>query len=184
MANKTQSEFSKKFQKITLNSHTQLMELMNDENMPPEDFVPIIATSIIGLTTTAANLLELEQEGSSTYLLKEVEAGAKQGGIANIKAIQEQKGSVKYSISDIKESDFAGGMNYVGEALATTLAEKIHELPTGMRNVEMYLRGIEVLLANLLSQRFGENSHAILDSLCEHVHMSLKDLGTRVVPIS
>ena len=41
----------------------------------------------------------------------------------------------------------------------------------------MMLRAVEVLLANLLKQKFSNNAHQILDSLCEHVHMALTDLG-------
>ncbi len=54
----------------------------------------------------------------------------------------------------------------------------MHELPFPLRNPETQLRGIETLLANLLSQKF-DNPHDILDSLCEHVHMGLEQLNPR-----
>lgn len=38
---------------------------------------------------------------------------------------------------------------------------------------------LTALLGNLLNQKFS-NPHDILDSLCEHVHCSLKDLETRI----
>lgn len=72
--------------------------------------------------------------------------------------------------------DYPSGMNYIGQALSTTLFKSIHELPKPMQNAEMLLRGVECLLGNLLHQKFTEDAHGILDSLCEHVHMALNDL--------
>ena len=43
----------------------------------------------------------------------------------------------------------------------------------------MLVRGVEALLANLLNDKF-DNPHAVLDTFCEHVHMALNDLATRV----
>ena len=42
----------------------------------------------------------------------------------------------------------------------------------------MLLRGIEVLLANLLNQQFN-NAHQMKDDRCAHVHMALDNLKTR-----
>lgn len=76
-------------------------------------------------------------------------------------------------------------MNYLGQALSETLFSTIHELPKSMRTQEMLLRGVEALLANLLHSKFRAlgDVHGILDSLCEHVHMNLKALDNKVVPI-
>lgn len=70
-------------------------------------------------------------------------------------------------------------MNYIGQNLSTALFKSIYELPTSLRTTEMLLRGVEALLSNLLHQKFSFNAHGILDSLCEHVHMSLNDLESR-----
>ena len=67
-------------------------------------------------------------------------------------------------------------MNYVGQQLIIALTKALHELPISLRSPETQLRGIEALLANLLSQKFT-NAHEILDSLCDHVHMALNDLS-------
>tara|TARA_B110000879_G_scaffold208822_1_gene295201 strand:+ start:73 stop:351 length:279 start_codon:yes stop_codon:yes gene_type:complete len=83
-----------------------------------------------------------------------------------------------YSLSDIEPDDATKAMNYVGEKLSVILFKSICELPTELRTEEMMLRGIEALLGNLLNQKFS-NPHDILDSFCEHVHSSLKDLETR-----
>jgi len=51
-------------------------------------------------------------------------------------------------------------------------------LPLPLRSSEVLLRGMEALVSNLLNQKF-DNPHQILDSFCEHVHMSLDDLESR-----
>ena len=63
-------------------------------------------------------------------------------------------------------------------AIALTLYKVLNELPESLRTEEMPLRGIEAALANLLDQKFA-NPHRILNSFCEHVHMSLNDLKRR-----
>ncbi len=71
-------------------------------------------------------------------------------------------------------------MNYIGQALSTTLFKSIHELPQSLRKPEMLLRGVECSLGNLLHQKFCEHdAHKVLDNLCEHVHMALDDLESR-----
>jgi|TARA_R110002167_G_scaffold184717_1_gene385180 hypothetical protein len=175
---KNELEFIEKFQEITLDSHKKILDLLQGQKMGAGEINPLIATSIVGLVSTLADLAEIENEGSATYLFKEVEAGIKEGGISKIKQIQDEKGSAQYSISDLEPHDLAGGMNYVGGRLSVTLAEAIHELPLPMRKPEMFLRAIEALLANLLSQKF-DASHEVLDQLCEHIHMSLRDLQSR-----
>ena len=69
-------------------------------------------------------------------------------------------------------------MNYLGQELSTVLFKGMHELSTPLRKPEMWLRGVEALFANLLNQKFN-NSHDILDRLCDHVHMALTDLESR-----
>lgn len=69
-------------------------------------------------------------------------------------------------------------MNYVGQELGTALFKSINALPMPLRKPEMFLRGIEGLLANLLYAKFSEQGpHQILDSLCDHVHKMLEDLA-------
>jgi len=92
--------------------------------------------------------------------------------------MQSNNGLVNYSVSNIESDDDVTAMNYLGQELGTALFKGLHELPLPLRKPEMLLRGVEALLANLLNQKFN-NSHDILDSLCEHVHMSLSDLERR-----
>lgn len=71
--------------------------------------------------------------------------------------------------------------NYVEKELSVSLSKSINELPISLRNQEIFLRGIEALLSNLLHDKFAEdNPHQIIDHFCEHVHMSLKDLSSRL----
>ncbi len=67
-------------------------------------------------------------------------------------------------------------MNYIGQQLIITLTKAMFELPEPLRSPETQLHGIQTLLANLLHQKF-DDPHGILDSWCEHVHMSLNQLS-------
>ena len=109
----------------------------------------------------------------------------KMGGLREISKVSLNHGKAHYSVSNIDENDMETGMNYIGQQLSITLLsitlfKGLHELPMPLQNQEMMLRSIEVLLANLLSQKFTNNAHQVLDSLCEHVHMALMDLQTRL----
>jgi hypothetical protein len=105
------------------------------------------------------------------------EAAAKMCGIRAIRKQQLELGAINYSVSNIQGDDKETAMNYIGQELATTLFKVIHELPLPLRSLEMFLRGIEALLSNLLNQKFQDhNPHKVLDNFCEHVHMALNDL--------
>ena len=177
---------SKKLQKLQLKALTITQEIIEalDEDSD-RNFIPELAIILTGIISTAADLSELKHQGASTYLFKEVESAVKQGGIRNINKLHEEMGSVSYSISDIEPHEFEKGMNYLGQELSTTLTNSIHDLPTTMRKPEMLLRGVEALMANLLYHKFKDlgDVHNILDSLCEHVHMNLNAMDTKVVPI-
>lgn len=54
----------------------------------------------------------------------------------------------------------------------------IHELQMPLRIEETLLRAVESLLTNLLQEKF-DNPYVVLNSFCDHVHMSLDDLATR-----
>jgi hypothetical protein len=141
------------------------------------DFVSMAKVFLLGMISTAADLAEFSTTGASAYLYAEIEAGAKQGGIRYIKEFQAKNGA-SYSLSGIEEDDPVMAMNYLGQELSSALFKNIHELPKPLRTPEMLLRAVEALLANLLNQKF-DNSHDVLDSLCEHVHMALDDLQSR-----
>ena len=120
-------------------------------------------------------MIEVATPGGGAFLYAEIEAGAKNGGISSIAKVVKEN-SPHYSVSGIDSDDIPTAMNYVGQQLAITLTKALHELPMALRRPETQVRGIEALLANLLSQKFT-NAHEILDSLCDHVHMALNDLS-------
>ena len=132
-----------------------------------------------GVISTAIDLAELHSPGVSPMIYADIEASSKLGGLKSIKKMQSEKGSIFYSVSDIGANDPAAAMNYLGQQLSTTLFKGIHELPLPLRNQEMLVRGVEALLANLLNDKF-DNPHAVLDTFCEHVHMALNDLASRI----
>ena len=101
-----------------------------------------------------------------------------------LRAIREHQiknGSSHYSVANIAPDDLEMAMNYVGQELGVTLFKVVHEIPLPLRGKEILLRGIEALLANVLHGKFSEDQpHKLLDSICEHVHLGLKDLETRI----
>lgn len=72
-------------------------------------------------------------------------------------------------------------MNYVEQELGITLFKVVHEMPLPLRGKEILLRGTEALLANVLYGKFSEDQpHKLLNSICEHVHLGLKDVEMRI----
>ena len=155
----------------------KIKKLVDDDETNQHDLVNTTKWFLLGVISTAIDLVEFQEPNNSPILYAEVEAAAKAGGLRAIQKLQSQ-GNVHYSVSNIEPYDATMAMNYIGQALGTTLFKTIHELPIPLRKPEMFLRGIEALLANLLSQKFN-HSHDVLDSLCEHVHMALNDLKSR-----
>ena len=142
------------------------------------DFLNAIKVFLLSIISTAAGISEAITEGGATWLYSEIETATKQSNLDFIQTKTTSKN--QYSISDIEPDDFPSAMNYIGQALSTTLFKSIHELPQSLRKPEMLLRGVESLLGNLLHQKFSEHgTHKILDDLCEHVHMALDDLEAR-----
>lgn len=158
----------------------QMQTLVENDVTKESDFTSMASLFLIGLMSTAADISELMTPNSGTHLYSEVEAAAKNGGFRNIHNAM-GKGGNHYSVSDIAPDDATTAMNYLGQELGATLFKHIHDLPKPLRTPEMLLRGVEALVTNLLHQKFNtpENPHAILDSLCEHVHMALNGLDKR-----
>lgn len=172
---KTDKELFEEQRQIMTEALLKMNKLSQSRPIENSYYLSLTKMFIVGILSTAADLAELRAEGSASWLYSEIEAAARIGGIQGIK----NAGGNKYSLSDIEPDDFPNAMNYIGQNLATTLFKSIHELPQPLRTPEMLLRGVEALLANLLNQKF-DGSHDILDSLCEHVHMVLDDLKSRV----
>lgn len=162
-------------QKIMTEALLKMAKLAGNNASASSNFLLLAKMLVIGVMSNAADLAEITAPGASHMLYSEIEAAAKNKGLDGIA----QASGQMYSLSDIKPDDVTKAMNYVGEKLSITLFKSVCELPTELRTEEMMLRGIEALLGNLLNQKFS-NPHDILDSLCEHVHCSLKDLETRI----
>ena len=156
-----------------------LKDLVNNDVEYEMDYHQVVTLFLQGVISTAIDLAELHSSGVSPMIYADIEASSKLGGLRSIAKIQSEKGSISYSVSDIGAHDPATAMNYLGQQLSTTLFKGIHELPLPLRNQEMLLRGVEALLSNLLNDKF-DHPHDILDSFCEHVHMALNDLVTRI----
>lgn len=188
MGNKKSDKTSEELSTVMTEALFKLQALVEHDPSKSHDFLSIARTFLTGIITTTADLLEVTQPGSGPLIYADIEALAKNGRFLCIADVAKNNGSARYSISDIGPNDMESGMNYVDQKLSETLSASIHELPMPLRTLEMFLRPIETLLANLLNQKFNtpNDPHKILDSLCEHVHMGLDDLNKRnnnVIPI-
>jgi hypothetical protein len=172
------SDITDDLNQVMKNSLLQLQKLVNSDLTRNLDYLSIVKTFLLGVISTAVDLAEINLPGSTPFIYADVEAAAKLGGLSAIRNMQSANGHIQYSVSNIDPDDKTTAMNYLGQELSTTLFKAMHELPMPLRTQEMWLRGIEALLANLLSQKF-DNPHKILDSFCDHVHMSLTDVKSR-----
>jgi hypothetical protein len=170
------NEISNELDLVMKNALFQLQKLINNDTSRSHDFLSIVQIFLLGVISTAVDLTEVNMPGSTPLLYADIEAAAKLGGLRAISKWLADYGSANYSISNIAEDDMITAMNYLGQQLSTTLFKGLHELPMPLRNDEMLLRSIEVLLANLLNQKFKDSAHHILDSFCDHVHMALTDV--------
>lgn len=156
----------------------ELQILVNKDVYQESDFSSIVKVFLLGVISTAIDLVELTSPGSAPFLYADIEAAAKHGGIRAITKMQLENGSASYSVSNIAPGDLETAMNYLGKELSTALYKGLHELPMSLRSSEVLLRGIEALVGNLLNQKFN-NPHQTLDEFCDHIHMALNDLDPR-----
>lgn len=164
--------------KVMLNSLLELKNIVMSDLSNQHDYLSVVNVFLMGMISTTVDFVELHYPGSAPLLYSDIEAIAKAGGLRVIEKTISNQGHTQYSVSNIDPDDMTTAMNYLGQLLSTTLFKGTHELPMKLRKPETWLRAIEVLLANLLSQKFS-NPHDILNSLCEHVHMALSDLESR-----
>ncbi len=176
------SQTSAKISALMTQALFTLKDLIDNDTEYEMTYSQVVSVFLQGIISTSIDLAELHSPGVSPFIYADIESLSKRGGLRAIKKMQSENGSVSYSVSDIDANDPATAMNYLGQQMSTTLFKGIHELPMTLRNEEMLVRAVEALLANLLNEKFN-NPHAILDSFCEHVHMALNDLATRVKSI-
>lgn len=166
----TQEELNR----IMADSLLQLKKLVDNDLDKKTDLISVTKLFLLGVISTAVDLISIESPEGVPYIYAEIEAIAKAQGLRNIREFQSKHG-LHYSVSNIAPDDMGMAMNYLGQQLSTALFKGIHELPLPLRKPETLLRGVESLLANLINEKFG-NSHEVLDSFCEHVHMGLNQL--------
>jgi hypothetical protein len=159
------SEITRELTQIMATALMQLKHIVDSDLSQQHDFLSIVNTFLLGVVSTTVDLVEMSLPGSAPFIYADIEAAAKLGGLRTIRNMQSANGHIKYSVSNISPDDQTTAMNYLGQELSTALFKGMHELPMPLRMPEMWLRGIEALLANLLSQKF-DNPHNILDSFC------------------
>lgn len=177
MTKTTNKNTHEELNRIMADSLFQLKKLIDNDPDKKTDLISVTKLFLLSVISTAVDLVSIEAPEGVPYIYAEIEAIAKAQGLRNIKEFQSKHG-INYSVSNIAPDDAPMAMNYLGQQLATTLFKSIHELPLQLRKPEMLLRGVEALLANLINEKFG-NSHGVLDSFCDHVHMALDDLDKR-----
>lgn len=170
---------AREINQVMLSALLELKKLVDYDLTQQHNFIDIAKTFLLGVVSSTIDLIEINMPGSAPLLYADVEASAKLGGLRSIAKWSADYGSMNYSVSNIADDDITTGMNYLGQQLSISLFKGLHELPMPLRNQEMLLRSVEVLLANLLNQKFRNNAHDILDSFCDHVHMALKDVESR-----
>lgn len=167
-------EVFKELNVIMVKALTDMHLLVENDTIHSPDYASMASTFILGLLKTAADLGSIAEPVMGAHIYALVEKGAKDGGLNAVRKHQDSLGGRTYAIADLEPDDIEGGMNYLGKELSVALYKHLHDLPTPLGVAkEMPLRAIEVLLANLLSQRFHEMRHEVLDQFCEHVHMAL-----------
>ena len=172
------TDFEKKvldIQTILTRSLHELIALCQgqDSSLGDDKKLFVVSNFLKAIISTASGLMEIQIPGGASFLYAEIEKDAKSGGLMSIHSFG-GKLSDTISISEIEEDDFPGAMNYLGQQLSTTLFKGILELPKSLQNQEMFLRGIEALLVNLLHQKFND-PHDILDQFTRNAHLSLAD---------
>jgi hypothetical protein len=172
-------EMMKELSQTMTSALLKLKVLVDRDASEKHDFLSVAKVFLIGIVSTAVDLIEVTLPGSAPFIYADIEAVAKQGGLRSIKKMQSVNDTIHYSVSGIASDDMTTAMNYMGQELSTALFKGLHELPLPLRNQEMLLRGVEALLANLLRHKF-DNPHQILDNFCDHVHMALADLESRM----
>lgn len=159
----------------------QLQQLMNQHQAQQPDFLEAVKTVLLRLVFSAIDLVEVKRTGSAPLLCTDMEAAMKARGLHEITAVLASQGTALYSPSTIDKNDKVRGMHYIGQQLAITLFKSLCELPRALRNQDMVLCAIEVLLINLLNQHFMQNAQQVLDRLCEQVRLELNDLSQREI---
>lgn len=171
--------------KLTTIMITSLLELQNLANPKlHKDFdflstVPIFLTDVIA---TFSDLIDIHYPGAALHIYAELGEAIKLGGFRAIKKIKPKDGSVNYSVPTVDLNDLTTAANQLGQELLMVLSKGINNLPMPLCNSkEISLRVVEALITNLLHNKFySDGTHQILDSLCEHVHMSLQDLEPNI----
>lgn len=172
------TDFEKKVSDIQTILTRSLHELIalcqgQDSSLGDDKKLFVVSSFLKAIILTASGLMEIQIPGGASFLYAEIEKDAKSGGLMSIHSFG-GKLSDTISISEIEEDDFPGAMNYLGQQLSTTLFKGVIELPKSLQTQEMFLRGIEALLVNLLHQKFN-NPHNILDQFTSNAHLSLAD---------
>ena len=135
--------------KIMVDSLFQIKKLIDKDTEQQVDLLSTVKVFLLGVISTAVDLVEIENPGSAAFIYADVEAAAKAGGLRSIKEMQDDTGSMHYSVSNIASDDPVTAMNYLGQELSTALFKAIHELPLPLRKPEMMLRGIFIIISTL-----------------------------------
>lgn len=163
-----------RLESVIKNALFELRSLVDPELTQKTNFVPIVTLFLQSLISTAADLAEFSCPGAGAYLYSEIEANAKEGRLRAIEDITTQKESV----SDLFLEDVEMALNHLGQTLFHALFKGLSELPKPFQNQDMVLRGVEVLLANLLYKNF-EEPHPVLEQFCDTVYAALASLSSK-----
>lgn len=162
---------------VMKNALFEMKSLVDYDLTQKVDFVQMVVLFLQGLISTAADLVEFSHPGAGAYLYSEIEAAVKTKRLG-AKDITSQRESVYDSVSDsdLSLDDMEIALNQLGQTLSDSLFKELSKLPRLFQNQEMVLRGVEVLLVNLLYRNF-DDPHLVLDHFCDHVYAALTHLS-------
>src|SRR5437762_10789812 len=110
-------EITRELNQVMLNAMLELKKLVDYDLSQKHDFLSVINTFLLGVVSSAVDLVELNLPGSAPFIYADVEAAAKLGGLRSIKNMQSANGAIKYSVSNIDPDDMTTAMNYLGQEL-------------------------------------------------------------------
>jgi carboxypeptidase C (cathepsin A) len=150
----------------------RLHELVDHDEIQSPEFPNTIKTFLVDIITAAADIVELGHPSSSHILYADLEAIMKSSGERQISHLISQHPSV----SQISENNTSAAIDYVAQHLSIALVKSIHELPQPLRQVEIMLYAIEVILLDIIRQRAPNDPQLALDSFFEHARKTLIDI--------
>lgn len=111
-----ENEIISELNKVMIKSLLELEKLVTSDLSQRHDFLWVVNTFLLGVISTAVDLVEVTAPGSGPMLYADIEAAARLGGLRAIKDWQSAHGMTD-SVSGIDPEDTTTAMNYLGKEI-------------------------------------------------------------------